>query len=392
MKLALFFSHKKLVYFSLTLISLWFLLVNFAKAIPLDLGFWPKSIFEYTELIKSGQIFPDFYLPHPAMTVLYLGSFSFLITNIFTHPLINDFFRLTVPYKLPFIFAISFFIPYFYFLLKKMNIPSRTAYLACLLVAINPVTWYINAADALYAIFSLSALFNFLIYLKLNEGGKKYFFLSAIFLALAILSRFSGIIFIPVIFVIFLFFRKKLNLNYKRFLKMTVIWLLLLTVSLFILWPQGFLNHRLMTATSKENLKTIGLTGQTETSSIFSNFRKITTTFFHLPLLEIYFMFCFLLYLIYCYFKKRKANDLIIILLIISAFIYFSTLVVRPDIWHFRYAIPSLILLDFFVAYEICRQFSFLGQNQIYKKYVYPYIFFICLLYIYSYSMFMTNL
>lgn len=391
MKLASFFSHKKIIYFSLSLISLWFLLVNFSRVIPFDLDFWTDGIFKYTELIKSGQIFPDFYLPHPAVTVLYLGSFSFLLTNIFTHPLINDFYRLMIPYKLPFILTIGLFIPYLYFLLKKIDFSPKIAYLACLLAAVNPVIWYINAADALYAIFSLSSLFNFLVYLKLNEKGKKYFFLSAVFLALAILSRFSALIFIPIIYFLLIFFRKRLNLDYKSLWKKSVIWLLLLIISLFILWPSAFFQPRLISTASQENVGTLGLVASGQSSPGFHFINKMATTFFHLPLLELYFLLCFFAYLIFCLIKKRKIDELIVTLLIISAFIYFSSLAVKPDIWHFRYALPSLILWDIFAAYEIFRQFSFLSQNQSHKKYIYPYFFFILILYLYSYSMLVTD-
>ncbi|MFH1559516.1 MAG: hypothetical protein ABIC19_03285 [Patescibacteria group bacterium] len=383
MKSLSIFHHRKFAYSSLFIIAFVFLLVNIRQFLIIDYGYWIKQTFDYTQIIKSGNYFPDFMLSHPAVTVINLGSFSFLIKNIF-QPLVFDHESLMFAYKLPFILVYSFFTPYLYFLLKKTGFATALSYLAALLFSMNFIIWEINAADLLYSIFFVSAFFNFFIYLKLADKGHIYFFLSAIFAALSILSRFSGALLIVIIPALMLYYRKNLCFSPKKYINKIFLWFLLLLISLFILRPQFLFKNQIAPA-AKANIDTLTLMNSNLSNGNSLYEQRIIDTLIDLPLLQILFISCFVLFLATNFLKQEKNRKLIIIILLVSLLVFFSSLVVDKSIWSYRYALPSFLLLDIIVAYEITRQFSFILSVKKYRNLSPFYALFIVTLFIYEY-------
>lgn len=382
--MSFFCLHRKFAYLSLFIISFAFLLLNASQFLVIDYGYWIKQTYNYTEIIKSGKIFPDFILGHPAVTVLNLGSFSFLIKNIFSRPLFFDYEGLMFAFKIPFILTISLFIPYLYFLLKKNGLPAPLSYLAALIISLNFTIWSANAADILYSIFLLSSLFNFLIFLRLSEKGQNYFFLSAILAALSVLSRFNGAVLVVIIPALMFLYRKKLDFSAAKYVKKVILWFLLLLISLFILWPQFFLKSQIVT-TAQANINTLTLPENNLLGGDFSYLQRIIQTIVHLPLLQIFFISCFVLFLAITFFRQEKNRKLIFIILVVLLFIFFSSLFIDKNIWSYRYALPSFLLLDIIVAFEIWRQFSYILSVKKYRKLFFPYLSVIVLLFLYEY-------
>ena len=100
-----------------------------------------------------------------------------------------------------------------FFLLVRKYLDARTAfYSCCILVASLLFSWHMQLAtgESLGAIFMISALFGFFLYLK--SAQKKFFWLIYISLGLGILSvGIKGLVLPVVILFIFLMFRIKMN-------------------------------------------------------------------------------------------------------------------------------------------------------------------------------------
>ena len=381
------FFSKNLAYLVLFAVSLAFLLSQiYGFIISTDIQYWVAKAYDYSLLLRSGDLIPNYSLSHPAVTVLYLGSFFILLKSLISHILVYDFNPLALAYKLSFVFAISLFIPYIYYLLKKNSLPAGMAFIAGLLLSTNPEIWTANAADILWAIFSLCAILCFFICFAGQTVSVKYFFLSAFFTSLAIISRYSGVLLLVVFPLLFLYYRLQLGLNWKKFFLKLAGWILLIIIFIVILWPNVILSQfRVATDTFQGNLQSLKFEGSyfaTEKSDIFHN---IKTSFTHLPLVQLYFLFMFILFMKKNFTRlSRSLKIFLIVMIILVPYFYFYTIFIVTGVWSMRYSLVSNLIIDIIVAFEIWRQFSYIYSSNKYKKLFLPYLIFCLALYIYS--------
>ncbi|MDZ7798892.1 MAG: glycosyltransferase family 39 protein [Patescibacteria group bacterium] len=374
--------NQKILYFLLFFLTLAFLLINLDNFAGIDYSYWSKQIFGYYKQIKTGQIFPAFFLSHPAATVLHIGSFSIFIQSWFKNVKLDQIY---LAIKIPFVLIVSFFIPLIYYLLKKINFSKKVSFLTALLISLNTLIWRSNPADILFGIFSTTSILIFIIYLK--EKKNSFLYLSAFLCGLSILSRFSGVLILPVILFLIIVFKHRYDVNYRNIFKKLLIYILIILIIFLIFWPNLWFSgidplinkwqgnqNALIIQTNHTNSKAI---------NIINNF---CDTIEALPGLELIFSSLFLLFSINFFLKKKRTVQefLSIILFIIVIFFFTAALFIKPKIWSIRYSIPALIILDIIVSYTIFRGYKWLKQKMSKKIVIIPYILIIIILYIFS--------
>lgn len=379
---------KKLPYFFLFALSLFFLLYKIQLIIETDIGYWTERAFEYSQYFKAGDIFPAYSLPHPAVSVMNIGGFFLLIKSLISQVTVYQFDILFNAFKLPFILIISLFIGGLFFLLKKSGFPPLMAFIACFLLAVNRLVWTANAADILSAIFAISSILCFFIYQRSGVKKNSYFFLSAVLAGLAIVNRFSGILLLVIVPLLFIFFKNKTEIKLKRIILKIIQWFILVIISVLILWP----NFWLLSANSRDsmlinNYQPIGFQAENVFSKHFSVLNNLNNTFLFMPIIDFFFLILFVIFikkniLIYVD-KKRILNTKILALILLMLFFYLPILLlVQRAPWTFRYALPSFILLDIIIAQEIYREFIYLYHYPTNKfNLIYPYLLFLALIF-----------
>jgi len=121
------------------------------------------------------------------------------------------------------------------FKLVKQIFNSKIAVAATLLLAVNKVFiqyTYSAGTDMFFNVIALSAFYYLFAY---KEGNKKYLVISAVFTALAYLTRYNGVFIVISAFVIILFF----NLYKTTFVKRLIAFGLFIIVFLILIAPWG---------------------------------------------------------------------------------------------------------------------------------------------------------
>jgi 4-amino-4-deoxy-L-arabinose transferase-like glycosyltransferase len=251
-------------------------------------------------------------MPHPAVSVLGIGGFFLFIKSLISHITVYKFEELVYAYKLPFVFIISFFIPLLYFLLKKNNFLPKIALIACILLAVNPLIWVSNAADILFAIFSILSVFTFFIYIDCGGSKNKYFLLSAILAGLSIINRLTGILLIIIIPFLTLIYKNRLQSSWKKIFFKLFVWLMLVAASVIILWPNLWLFRSDQKNQLIQNYQTVSSLENSYFADGFNFLGNIKNTLYHIPLIELYFLLMFVVFLknnLFLSFKKKNVVD-----------------------------------------------------------------------------------
>jgi len=383
-----FLSHKKLPYQVLFLISFSFLMFNFNNILSTDFHFWLNHSFKFADLLKNGELLPDYYLPYPAVPVLYLSSFFILLKSLISNIPFDNLSSFVFAYKFPFILLISLFITYLFFLLNKNRIPYLISFIACFLLAINPFIWQSNAADILLAIFGSLSIISILIYLNLGEREKKYLFLSAVFSSLAILSRTSGIFLVAVVPLIIVFYKRN-DWGYRKIILRIFFWLIILILGILLLWPNLWLKtQKVIKGIIVPHRWAIDLRTNYLAASKLDFTYKIKETFFHLPIFHLYFLLMFFTFVkknLYFFKNGRRyfRKDLFVFISVMILF-YLSSFFIKRGFWCFRYFSLSWVFLDIIIAYELLRQSNYFLKLAS-KKSALFYLIFLLLLYAHSY-------
>ena len=115
--------------------------------------------------------------------------------------------RIGKTFRLPILFFNAFFVFYFFWILKKITKDKWLSLIGSSAILLSPTLLGISQIvnpDSLLWTFSFALLLSFISFIRTYE--KKFIFLSALFLALSLLSKYSACIFYPVLFFILAIF------------------------------------------------------------------------------------------------------------------------------------------------------------------------------------------
>lgn len=146
--------------------------------------------------IESGQIFPDLNF-----SPLYFYFIKYSLK------LVSD--PLVAPRILSLIFGILLLIPYFCFIdvfFSRRIALCSSLFLACLPLAVRGST--VSLPMVIYGFFMLSSLYLFFFYLLKAPKNAGFMVVSACFLTIAAGLRFEGLLFIPLLSLILLFYKR----------------------------------------------------------------------------------------------------------------------------------------------------------------------------------------
>lgn len=213
-----------------------------------DAHFWYQRTSDFVSNLKNSNFAETYRSPHPGVTVLWLSGISKeLFLNLYEYkfkfrPLVytaETFPLVHFATKALLVLTGSLFLILFYFLVQKV-FSRRVALFATIFLSFEP--FYIGVMrflhlDGIFSVFmSLSALFIILFLLE-TEKYKKARYLSAIFAALALLTKSAAlflILFVLFSFISDYFFKKRKVSFYFRSL---IIWFVITALSFFILFP-----------------------------------------------------------------------------------------------------------------------------------------------------------
>lgn len=155
-------------------------------------------------------------------------------------------------FRLPLLIFNGFFSLFFFWALRKITANAWIALWSAMLILLSPVligiTQIVNA-DALLWTFSTATLLSFVVYLK--TGEKKMAALTALFLGLSMLTKFTAVILMPFLFIAFIVSYLEKIKDWtetgipKKILKTSLAYFLILfgSILLFaVLLPASFIN------------------------------------------------------------------------------------------------------------------------------------------------------
>jgi len=208
---------------------------------------WKQRIYDF----GSGVFNLDFEKTnqkyHPGVTLLWIGTFAvkahtLLYEYVFQTPL-NDnsadlIFSLNYFQILFIVIFSALLLGIFYKFLTQIYDPVKSFFI-CLIFSIEPFFLGLTTTlhlDGLLSLFVLNTLITF--YLFLNTHLKKYLYYSAVFFGFALLTKTTALLFAPIIFVSYFYFRKlKIVSNYKNVIKELGLFLALVVSTYIVIWP-----------------------------------------------------------------------------------------------------------------------------------------------------------
>jgi 4-amino-4-deoxy-L-arabinose transferase-like glycosyltransferase len=174
-------------------------------------NYWDNNngrIEQYWSALLSGNWIKTRINDKPGITLAYVsGIGSWLKTNLEKNieqgivpalskndkaKLINQYFRL------PILIFNGFFSIFLFYLIRKLTQNYWTALLSVTFILLSPIVVGISQIvnpDALLWEFCFASLLSFLIYIR--DSGKKFAVFSSVFLGLALLTKYSSVIFLP---------------------------------------------------------------------------------------------------------------------------------------------------------------------------------------------------
>jgi len=129
-------------------------------------------------------------------------------------PAIYELYKtISFAFNFPLIFLTVVFYILFYYLLKKLGFNRIVSLFSVLLVADNVFFVYWNTpSDKMIDMFLVLSFLTFLVYVT-GKGGRKYFFLSSVLAAWAVLSKLSALSIIPFYFIVSIIYSVPLDKN-----------------------------------------------------------------------------------------------------------------------------------------------------------------------------------
>ena len=221
--------------------------------------FWFERTENFYRALDDLNFSETFQTGHPGVTLMWFSGASMLLKNYFSGA--SDIFdfsnksNLLFAAKLPIILVTSLTVSLIYLLIKELFNNRRIALLCVFFVLIDP--FYLAQSrffqmDALLSSFIILSILT--IHLFFNATKRKYIYLSALFTALALLTKQPALILIPYFFILFLiaqhqnfsqwifkylsyFDLKSWGILKEKYVKYFLVWLIVAIVFFVMFWP-----------------------------------------------------------------------------------------------------------------------------------------------------------
>lgn len=320
----------------------------------------------FVNAIWTGDYSNTFVTSHPGVILMWLTGLSLK----FFSPDTESFFQLLTIARLPVIITTSICIVIIYYLLSDI-FSFTLAFLSSLLISLDPFILsqsMIVQSDGLLALFVCISLLSFYIFFTKTS----YFFLciSSLFSGLAILSKISGsiVIFIIIIMLLFLYFKKT---NIRKFFLQLSLYLGGVIASVCIFWPVFLFSPLLtlkgllfgeVTATSKSGVFQLITKNQNGGAFLFGLCPGLDCGLFYYPvniLMKISPLLISMVILVFYFLMKDKSTwvfsntykqfILYNFVIILSFFILLQLSPKRSE----RYALPLFPFLDILIVISL---------------------------------------
>jgi len=378
-----------------------FLIIYFLYALFYKLGYeysqptadlWVNRAYRFFVSFKGKDYSGTYVFYHPGVTISWLvGAVIYYFPKYMMHrygytldPLNSKIFpEFNFLALIPIEVVIFLSVMFVYFLIYKY-VNKWVSLLFLFFISTEP--FFIGNArslhmDAFVAIFMFVSFISMLFFLYKN---KLYLFIiSCLFFALSLLTRSNSFILLPYIFLILLyksFLETKQTKNIIYFFVFKAgAFLFISYVFVIIFWPTLWVDpiHPFIRML-QEGVFSTGLGDETSSRLIYfidTSNNSLVTKLFHYPLQFVYrvnsflalsFFYFLLIFLrplsikkIYIFVKQRKKVNLDTLMVLILGYIVFYTVVISyPDKMIFRYMLPIIPFVVFFVSFSLYRYIS----------------------------------
>ncbi len=193
--------------------------------------------FEFVKAWRHLDINNTFQTTHPGITTLWVGGLSVYAAMPVFKTVFNfgDIYKFIVFARYPMVIINSFLIVVMYLVLRRL-FPKKIAFATCAVIALDPfVIGYSKLlhVDAFLMGFLFIAALLLMLYRK--KHSRKTYYLSALFSALAIVTKIPAIIILLFAFVVFFVGARKSGM--KAMLWTFGKWLAIVIVIVLLLWP-----------------------------------------------------------------------------------------------------------------------------------------------------------
>lgn len=208
---------------------------------------WKTRIYDFGSGIFTLNLEQTVQKYHPGVTLLWIGTFSvkvynFVYENIFNIPLNTNSIDLVFSLNFYQIFSLIVFqallVFILFYFLSEIYDPIKS-FLILIVLSTEPFFLGMTTTLHLDGLLNLFlAVFLVTIYLFVQKSNKYYLYISAIFFGLAMLTKTTALLLLPVVFFAFLIKYFLINKMYiKECVKSSFLFLLTSFLIYFIVWP-----------------------------------------------------------------------------------------------------------------------------------------------------------
>lgn len=213
-----------------------------------DVWKWKVRTYNFSNGIFTGNFDLTNQKYHPGVTLMWLGTAGIKVYNLYYdvtvggEPAADDLqtvFGLNSAQKFFVILSVSFCLTVLFYALRQM-FGLRFAVLSVLLLSLEP--FYIALTrefhlEGLMSTYMIASVVLAFYWLNFDKVSKVIFVLSALFAALAVLTKVSAIITIPFIAIAFIVFHYNRKVSITLALKSCILWCALVALFVFVHWP-----------------------------------------------------------------------------------------------------------------------------------------------------------
>jgi len=204
---------------------------------------WKQRIYDFGTGVFTFDFEKTNQKYHPGVTLLWVGtmavkSHTLFYEYIYQAPLSDNspdlIFSLNFYQILFVVITCAILLGIFYRFLIKIYDPIK-AFAVCLIFSLEPFFMGLTTTlhlDGLLTLFTINSLITFYLFLRTNL--RKYLIYSGIFFGLSLLTKTTALLFLPVIFIIYIYQRYKSGL--KLFQELSL-FSLIICLTYFVIWP-----------------------------------------------------------------------------------------------------------------------------------------------------------
>lgn len=202
---------------------------------------WKQRIYDFGTGVFTFDFQKTNQKYHPGVTLLWIGTVAvkthtIAYEYIYKTPLNNNsadlIFSLNFYQILFVVLACAILVGIFYQFLCRIYDPIK-AFFICLIFSIEPFFLGLTTTlhlDGLLTLFILNSLVTF--YLYTLHSQRKYLIFSAVFFGLALLTKTTALLFLPIIFVVYIYTK-----NVKKIFPELGLFSLITVFTYFVVWP-----------------------------------------------------------------------------------------------------------------------------------------------------------